>query len=336
MAETKDTGYIESFGEILNTKCHHNEPAFCTVACPFHIDIKDMESKWEGGRWNAAYSSFRTAVAFPEIVSALCPRYCEEACILKDHGGALAIAELERATIRLAKRKAPSAYNLPPKGKRVVIIGAGLSGLGCSLRLLNKKYDVEIYEKDSVAGGAARDLMDPELFDREIQSQFSNEAPLFHMNTEVRDLGMILDGADAVYIATGRGGSDFGAGRGAGAFASGKQGVFIGGGVTGADIIPALAEGLRASIAIERYLKTGLMNEPADMMDTKLVMDPRLIPESAPVQPADTGSGYSPEEAIREAGRCHKCSCDICMRECDLMRIQHKTKDSVLRPVRTV
>lgn len=325
MAEDKGTGYIESFGELLKAKCHQNEPAFCTVACPFHLDIKDLDGKWEGGRWNAAFRVLQTATVFPEIVSALCPGYCEDACILKERGGSLSIRELERTTIRLAKRKTPSSFNLPPKGKKIVVIGGGLSGLGCALRLLNKKYEVEIYEKSDVLGGKARNMMDPELFDEEIRTQFRFEKPVLHLNTEVRDLEDIISSADAVYIATGQGGSDFGAGRGTGAFASGKEGIFLGGGVTGADTIKALAEGIRASLALERYIKTGLMNEPADTLDTKLVMDPRLIPESAPVHPENEEPGLSADEASQEAKRCRKCSCDICMRECDLMRIQQKT-----------
>ncbi|MBQ6388614.1 MAG: NAD(P)-binding protein [Mogibacterium sp.] len=325
MSEIKDTSYIESFGELLKAKCHQDEPAFCTVACPFHLDIKELESKWEGGRWNAAYRMLQTSVVFPAIVSALCPRYCENACILAERGGSLKIGELERTTIRLAKRKSPNAFNLPPKGRKIAVIGGGLSGLGCALRLLNKKYEVEIYEKRAVLGGRAQDMMDPETFDEEIRAQFVHEKPVIHLDTEITDLEQIAGTADAVYIATGSDGSDFGVGRGSGAYASDRQGVFIGGGVTGSELMPSLADGMRAALAIERYLKTGLMNEPADTMDTKLVLDPRMIPESVPVCPADTDQGFTPEEAAQEAKRCRKCSCDICMRECDLMRIQQKT-----------
>ncbi len=326
MAEKKDTSFLESFGEILKTKCHQDEPAFCTVACPFHLDIKEMEGKWEGARWNAVYRSFQTAVEFPVIVHALCPRPCEQACILRERGGALSIHELEGAMIRHARRKTPNAYNLPPKGKKVAIIGAGLSGLGCALRLLNKKYEVAIYDKAAVAGGSAREQMDPALFDEEIRNQFRFETPEWHLNTEVTDLTAIREQADVVYVATGKCGRDFGLVRQkTGAFATDLSGVFMGGGVTGADVIPALAEGIRAALALERYLKTGLMNEPEDETDTKLKLDASRLPWTEPVVPADPALGYTPEEAAEEARRCRKCSCDICMQECDLMRIQQKT-----------
>ena len=338
MAEKKDTSFLESFGEILKTKCRQDEPPFCTVACPFHLDIKDLESKWESGRWNAAYRAFQTEVGFPVIVSAICPRPCEKACILKERGGSLSVGELERASIRLAKRRTPNAYNLPAKPQRAAIIGGGLSGLGCALRLCNKKYQVTIFERGEVLGGHAREQMDPEVFDEEIRNQFQFEKPDLRLLTEVvREAAEpagceavlfadICSTFDVVYVATGAGGEDFGLTPDpAGAFATTVPGVFLGGAMTGADDVTALAQGLRASLAMERYIKTGLMNEPADTTDTKLVLDPRLIQENPAVVPADTEAGYTAAEAAEEAKRCRKCSCDICIQECDLMRIQQKT-----------
>ena len=336
MAGKKDTGFLESFGEILKTKCHQDEPPFCTVACPFHLDVKDLEPKWESGRWNAAYRSFQTAVGFPVIVSALCERPCEKACVLRERGGALAVGEIERAVIRLAKRKAPNAYNLPAKPLKAAVVGGGLSGLGCALRLCNKKYQVTIFEKENAAGGCARQRMDAAIFDEEIRNQFQFEEPQMRLHTRVVpgesapagavSLEEILREFDAVYIATGKGGETFGLSlTGEGAFATGRQGVFLGGGMTGADPVQALAQGLRAALALERYLKTGLMNEPADRTDTKLVLDPEIFPENPVTVPADPEAGFSEEETEAEARRCRKCSCDLCMRECDLMRIQQKT-----------
>ena len=68
---------------------------------------------------------------------------------------------------------------------------------------------------------------------------------------------------DAVYVATGADGADFGLEMDPdGAFATRTPGVFIGGSLTGGDSMKALADGLAVSLAIERYLKTGGMNEP--------------------------------------------------------------------------
>ena len=48
--------------------------------------------------------------------------------------------------------------------------------------------------------------------------------------------------------------------------------------------------------------------------------------------PAD-GEHYTPEEAAAEAGRCVECSCDACMRACDLMRLHKKTPRRIYEEV---
>ena len=322
----EDTRFLESFGEILKTKCLQDEPPFCLVACPFHLDIKDMIAKWSAGRVSAVYRGYQTAVGFPEIVSRLCPGPCENSCILRHVGGAVQMRALEAATLKQTRRKSPNAFNMPAKPQTVAIVGGGLSGLGCALKLCQKKYQVSIFEASDHLGGAARAMMDPEIFDADLKNQFQFEEPEIHLQTRITDIAALKAQFDVVYVATGAGGEDFGLQQDpGGAFASDLPGVFLGGGVTGADVITALAQGLKASMALERYIKIQLMNEPVSEVDTRIVMDPAHIAATVPVNPADPEAGFSKEEIIAEAKRCLKCSCDICMRECDLMRIQQKT-----------
>ena len=164
--------YLEDFEKTLAEKCHQNEPPFCQAACPFRLDIKGLEEKWKKGRFNAAYRTYQNTVGFPDIVSKLCSHPCEKACLRAKLDGGIAIGLLERATVEYAKRKAPNAYNLPSKGKKIAIVGGGLSGLGCALRLCNKKYEVTVYEREMVLGGQARNQVDPAEFDAEIEAQF--------------------------------------------------------------------------------------------------------------------------------------------------------------------
>ena len=150
--------FLEDFEKTLTEKCCQNEPPFCQAVCPFRLDVKGMEEKWKKGRFNAAYRTYQNTVGFPAIVEKLCPRPCEKACVRGRVDRAVSIGLLERATVEHAKRKTPNAYNLPPKGKRIAIVGGGLSGLGCALRLCNKKYDVTVFESGAVLGGSARAL----------------------------------------------------------------------------------------------------------------------------------------------------------------------------------
>ncbi len=317
--------FLEDFEKTLEEKCRQHEPPFCQAACPFRLDVRTMEEKWKKGRFNAAYRTYQNTVGFPGIVAVLCQRPCEKACVRARVDAPVALGLLEEATVRLARRKDPNAYNLPSKGRKVAVVGAGLSGLGCALRLCNKKYEVTILEKEPVAGGRARRQMDPEAFDAEIRNQFQFETPDWRLGQEVTSLEPLMEEFEAIYVATGPEGPDFGLTPDpGGAFASTRPGIFLGGGRTGSDSMTALADGLDASLAVERYLKTGGMNEPFRPRGTRLELNLSLIEKKEPVRPAD-GNGFTQEEVVAEIGRCEKCSCDACMKACDLMRTFEKT-----------
>lgn len=325
--------FLNDFEKTLAERCHQNEPPYCQAVCPFSLDIKDMEDKWKKARFNAAYRTYQNTVGFPKIVSEICDRPCETSCLRAKVDGAVSLGLMEKATLDFAKRKAPNAYNLPSKGKKIAIIGGGLSGLGCALRLCNKKYEVTLFERENILGGHARCLMDAEGFDAEIANQFQHEKWIRRMGEEVTSLDQIKEEFDAVYVATGKSGERFGLEPDeGGAYATKTPGIFIGGSVTGVNTMQALADGLEASHAIERYIKTGMMNEPFKRKGTKICVDETQVEKKAAVFPAE-GERYTQEEAVAEIGRCIKCSCNACMKSCDLMRLREKTPRRVYEEV---
>lgn len=308
---------MEKFKEKIKT-CLQNEPAFCTAACPFHLDIRDFMPKIQRGGFNAAYRTYMNAVGFPGIVSELCDQPCKNVCPRRLKDEAVAMKLLEKSAINYARNLNPNSYNLPPKNKKIAVIGAGISGLGCALRLASKKYDVTVFEKSGRIGGHLWDVLPPEVFLADIERQFMYEKYTLRLNTEITSLDE-LD-FDAVYIATGAGGTDFGLKRDPnGAFASNKPGVFLGGELCGRNIVEAIADGLHVVKAIERYIKAGGMNQPKEADETKIQLNLDLITPLVPVLPPD-GEAFTQDDAVNEAKRCLICSCDACMRHCDLMR----------------
>ncbi len=302
----------------IKEACLQNEPAFCTAVCPFHLDIRDFIAKLQRGSFNAAYRTYLNAVGFPGIVAALCDEPCKNVCPRRTTDGAISMRLLETAATDYARNLNPNNYNLPPKNKRVAIIGAGISGLACALRLAAKAYDVTVYERSDRIGGQLWELLPPAVFLKDIERQFMYEKYALHLNTAITSLDDL--NFDAIYIATGVGGDDFGLKRDEnGAFASTRPGVFMGGSLVGGNCIQAMADGLHAASAIERYIKAGGMNHPYETSCTKLELDPSLVVWSEPVLPKN-GVSYTQDEALLEARRCLKCSCDACIRYCDLMR----------------
>ncbi len=312
---------MEKFKEKIKT-CLQNEPAFCTVACPFGLDIRDFIPKIQRGAFNAAYRTYLNAVGFPGIVSEICHEPCKDVCLRRFKDQAVAMRLLEKSAIDYARNIKPNSYNLPAKNKKIAVIGAGISGLGCALRLSSKKYDVTVLEKSGRIGGHLWDLLPPEVFLAEIERQFMYEDYTLLLNSEIKSLEQ-LD-FDAVYIATGAGGTDFGLKSDPrGAFASNKPGVFLGGELCGRNIIEAIADGLNVTKAIERYIKTGGMNQPLEEGETKIQLNPEFITIQEQALLA-RGEPFTQDHAVNEARRCLLCSCDACIRHCDLMRYYSK------------
>lgn len=321
-----ETVNLEDY-ESKISDCLQEEAAFCTAACPFHLDVRDFIEKIQRGSFNAAYNAYRNAVGFPGIVAALCHEPCRNVCPRKHTDEAIALRLLEGAGVAYARNTSPVDYNVPIKNKKIAIIGAGISGLSCALRLSAKKYEATVYEKSGRIGGQLWDRISPDTFLADIERQFMYEEYTLCLNHEITDLNMLFQPPlqyDSVYVATGAGGADFRLSLKEGAsFESTKPGVFMGGTLTGKNIVEAIADGLHAANAIERFIKAGSTDRPEASRGTNMQLDPAVLFFLEPVKP-ENGTAFSPEEAKKEAGRCLRCACDACQRHCDLMGFYKK------------
>ncbi len=323
--------YLKNF-----KNCLQKETPFCTAECPFHLDVNDFIEKMKRGGFRGAFKTYRDAVGFPLIASSLCHEPCKAVCPRKDQDSSVELGLLEKACISFAGDRNPTDYNLPLKKKKVAVVGAGISGLACALRLCMKKYEVEIFEASGRIGGSLWELLEPELFLTDIEEQFKHEKYVPHFNTPVRSVWDLAEqGFAAVYIATGKGGVDFGllsaSSGGAGAQEEstapgsenpycaliGTAGWFAGGGLVGDEPVYALANGLHMGTVIDNFLKTGNLLNPGNVQKTAARLDPAKLKPKEPVSPADDGN-YSETEAKEEAARCLECRCDFCRTYCDL------------------
>ncbi|MDR2770689.1 MAG: NAD(P)-binding protein [Clostridiales Family XIII bacterium] len=304
--------------------CLQKEAPFCGAACPFHMDVPDFVEKIRKGMWNAAFKVYRNATGFPHIAAALCHAPCGPACPLAARGGAIETALLERACLDFAKDKGATSYNVPGKHRRIAVVGAGVSGLACALRLCAKKYSVEVFARGTRLGGKLWEILPPQLFLRDIEEQFQHETYTLHDVVSVpgRDF-LNARGFDAVYVATGAGGDDFGlldaAGEEAGGpcLRDGHTAWFAGGALIGDAGAYALAGGLHMGTVIDNFLKTDKLSYPPNRAETRMVLDAARLTDAPPVLPRG-GDRYAEEEARAEAFRCLKCQCDACRLYVDL------------------
>ena len=308
----------------FTAKCFNGEPASCSFACPFHLDIRSFLEKAGKGRWTAAYKELRNAVVFPVVVSALCEQPCRGRCqrtLIGDEP--IALRDIEAAAIKYVKDRKPEAYFIPPKTKTVAVIGAGAAGLSCALNLAQKKYQITVFDKKEGWGGSLQTHPLFAEFDKDIALQFSAVDVTFKFETEIKELETLRD-FDVIYAATGAGGESFGLLESweRGLYTTSDPKVFLGGELCGVSLMEGIAQGPELSKTIEVFLQTGKASGTAGSYDKKNCGH-FLGHEDAAASPlikASAGSGYTEDEAKQEALRCFLCDCDKCLVSCEMLK----------------
>lgn len=300
---------------IYTKDCVQGSNPPCTSVCPINFKTRDFLSKLQRGNFNGAYREYAKNVIFPGIVSKICNQNCHEICPEK-----ISVLKLEAAVVRYADRKEPINYNLPGRKEKIAIIGGGLSGMACAHRLSTRRYNVTIFEREDSVGGSLKDLIDADDLNDEFELQFKYLNYTLETNQEIITLDD-LD-YDAVYIATGKHGNDFGLLKSwnSKSLGTSKKGVFLGGKVTGCNDMEALMDGMIAAASIEKYIKVGKMDGQADTYHDPSCKIPVEYNDNAqPIIPLN-GEYYTKEEAVKEAKRCVLCDCTKCKDRCDFLQ----------------
>jgi Fe-S oxidoreductase len=306
--------------------CRRGNAAPCAKVCPFGLDVREFITKLQRGSFDGAFRLFRDKVIFPDIVSSLCGGYCMSACAEKNCWNSISIRRLEKTSMKLARSIDPPLLNLPVKDKSVTVIGAGISGLTCALRLASMNYQVTICERSDRIGGNLWNLLRADVFISDINRQFQHAKYKLVLRREIDDLSQI-GRCNAIYVATGKEGKFFGLKTGTfGQLVYDTElGVICGGELTGVDILKAIVHGAQAATGIERFFKTG-----------DFACDETNSPGFASCEKIDIYGGYAPDEkiytredAIAEAKRCSKCDCDYCYDSCLFMQYHRKYPERI-------
>ena len=311
----------------LTAACFNAEPATCSFACPFRLDLRAFLEKAAGGKWAGAYKLLRNAAVFPVVAAKLCPHPCEGACQRRDMGDEpIAVNALERAALRYVKNRKAESYAIPPKTEKIAVVGAGMAGLSFALQMAQKKFSVTVFDKAEGWGGRLRSHPDWAEFDEDIRLQFSVVKAEFVFGREIASLNELAD-YDAVCIASGAEGADFGLrdgwDRDTGAAAEPK--LFLSGELVGDSLMEGIARGPGLAQTVEIYLQLGKINPPQTEYEKHYCghkLDHSGAEKKPRVVPAE--GEYSEEEARAEAARCLQCDCDACMTACEMLKKYRK------------
>src|SRR5512142_2658936 len=182
----------------------------CNNACPAGENIQGWLFHAESGDYEQAWRVLVASNPLPAVMGRVCYHPCESVCNRANLDEAVGINSVERflgdeAIKRGWKLPAPAA----PSGKKVLVVGAGPSGLSAAYHLTRMGHKVEIHEAGPMAGGMMRFgipkyRLPRDVLDAEVQRILDLGVTL-QLGTKVTDVvGTMRNGHfDAVFLAVG-------------------------------------------------------------------------------------------------------------------------------------
>jgi len=182
----------------------------CNHACPAGEDIQGWLAYAESGDYEAAWRSLTENNPLPAVMGRVCYHPCESACNRAVLDSSVGINSVERFLGDLAIKNnwrfaAPSAVS----GKKVLVVGAGPSGLSAAYHLARLGHAVTVQEAGPAPGGMMRfgipkyrlprDVLDAEV------KRIEDLGVVFNYNAKVANIAeaMAAGGFDAAFLAVG-------------------------------------------------------------------------------------------------------------------------------------
>jgi formate dehydrogenase (NADP+) beta subunit len=126
----------------------------CNDACPAGENIQAWLALAQAGKYRQAWETLVAENPLPAVHGRVCYHPCESGCNRQELDAPVSIHAVERYLGDLAASEGWKAPILAgPSGKRVLVVGAGPSGLSAAYHLTRLGHTVEIHEAGPLPGG---------------------------------------------------------------------------------------------------------------------------------------------------------------------------------------
>src|SRR5450755_3749892 len=182
----------------------------CNTGCPAGENIQAWLAHAEVGHHEQAWRQLVADNPLAAIHGRVCYHPCEGACNRASLDSAVSIHSIERFLGGLARERG-WAFDPPPArtGKRVLVIGAGPSGLSAAYHLARLGHEVEVRDAGAEPGGMMRYGIPAYRMPRDVLGgelerlaalgvRFTNDHVVVDLDAERREGGF-----DAVFVAVG-------------------------------------------------------------------------------------------------------------------------------------
>ena len=182
----------------------------CNHQCPAGENIQGWLFHAESGDYEQAWRVLVEDNPFPAVMGRVCYHTCEAACNRAKLDAAVGINSVEHF---LGDQAIAQGWKFAPvkaaSGKKVLIVGAGPSGLAAAYHLARMGHQVSVHEAGPLPGGMMRFgipqyRLPRHVLDAEVQRIVSLGVQI-HYNTKVENVldAKLKGGFDAVFLAVG-------------------------------------------------------------------------------------------------------------------------------------